>query len=169
MERVVIYPGTFDPVTHGHMDVLKQAVMLFDQVIVCIAYNIKKTPCFPVEKRVELMQHAIAELPRSMQKCIKIKPHDGLMVKFASDHNACAIIRGLRAVSDFEYEFQMAGVNNKLNSHIKHVCLMATGDQQFISSSFVREVASVGGDVSSFVCSAVNQAMMQINQKGRIQ
>lgn len=164
MEHVVVYPGTFDPVTHGHMDVLKQAVNLFDSVIVCIAYNSQKNPCFSVEKRMELMHQAIAELPQNMQDKITIKTHDGLMVKFARQYNARAIVRGLRAVSDFEYEFQMAGVNGKLDGNISHLCLMATGEQQFISSSFVREVAKVGGDVSSFVCSAVNDALVEINK-----
>ena len=161
MERIGIYPGTFDPFTHGHMDILKQSLALFDKVIVVVAYNRQKTPCFHWEKRIELLGDAIAELPTDLQKRVDIQGHSGLLVNFAQDNNACAVIRGLRAVSDFEYEFQLAGMNRNLNQDIVHVSLMATNEQQFISSTFVREVASLGGDVSNFVCPAVNQALIE--------
>ena len=161
MERIGIYPGTFDPFTHGHMDILKQSLSLFDRVVVLVAYNRQKTPCFHWEKRVELLQDAIAELPPEQQKRVDVQADSGLLIRFAQKHNACAVIRGLRAVSDFEYEFQLAGMNRNLNQDIIHVSLMATNEQQFISSTFVREVASLGGDVSSFVCPSVNQALIE--------
>ena len=161
MERIGIYPGTFDPFTHGHMDILKQSLTLFDKVIVVVAYNRQKTPCFHWEKRIELLNDAIAELPTDMQNRVQVKGHSGLLVRFAEYHKACAVIRGLRAVSDFEYEFQLAGMNRKLNEDMIHVSLMATNEQQFISSTFVREVASLGGDVSGFVCPAVHRALME--------
>ena len=161
MERIGIYPGTFDPFTHGHMDILKQSLSLFDKVIVVVAYNRQKTPCFQWKKRIELLWDAIAELPADLQKRVDVQGHSGLLVGFAQDNKACAVIRGLRAVSDFEYEFQLAGMNRNLNQDIIHVSLMATNEQQFISSTFVREVASLGGDVSGFVCDSVNQALIE--------
>ena len=161
MERIGIYPGTFDPFTHGHMDILKQAITLFDKVIVVVAYNQHKTPCFHWEKRVELLKKAVSELPENLQSRIVVKSYSGLLVRFAEEHGACAVIRGLRAVSDFEYEFQLAGMNSRLNDNIIHVSLMSTNEQQFISSTFVREVASLGGDVSNFVCNAVNKALIE--------
>ena len=161
MERIGIYPGTFDPFTHGHMDILKQSLTLFDKVIVVVAYNRQKTPCFHWEKRVELLQDAVAELPADMQHRVEVQGYSGLLARFAEQHKACAVIRGLRAVSDFEYEFQLAGMNRNLNQDIVHVSFMATNEQQFISSTFVREVASLGGDVSGFVCSSVNRALIE--------
>jgi len=144
--RTAIYPGSFDPLTNGHLDVLERAAKLFDRVIVAIAKNESKNPLFPVEARLALMKPAIARM-----KNVQADVFDGLLVEYAALHGAHAIVRGLRALSDFEFEFQMALMNRKLNENIETIFMMPKDTYTFISSRIVKEIARLGGDVSPFV------------------
>ena len=148
-ERVAVYPGTFDPVTNGHIDVISRAARLCDRLIVGVAINIGKGPLFDLEDRVALVRDEVALLDHGAR--IEVRPFDSLLIGFARSVGASMIVRGLRAVSDFDYEFQMAGMNRRLDPGIETVFLMASETNQFISSRFVKEVARLGGDVSSFV------------------
>lgn len=141
-----IYPGTFDPITKGHTDLVERALHLFDEVIVAIAENKNKTPVFSQDERIKMATIALEGI-----EGVQILPLDGLLVEFAKQHNAKAILRGLRAVSDFEYEFQLAGMNRKLAPEIETLFLTPAEKYAYISSSLVREIASLGGDVSPFV------------------
>jgi pantetheine-phosphate adenylyltransferase len=153
---ILLYPGTFDPITHGHTDLIRRALGICDQVIVAVAVSKKKDPCFPVAERVSLVQKATAHLGN-----IEVRPFSGLTVEFAREVGARAILRGLRAVSDFEYEFQMVGMNRALNDEIEMVFLMAGAKQQAIASKLVKEIARLGGDVSKFVSPAVEKALVE--------
>ena len=144
--RTAIYPGSFDPMTNGHLDVLERAAKLFDRVIVAIAKNESKNPLFSPDARLALMKPAIARM-----KNVQADIFDGLLVEYAIHHNACAIIRGLRAVSDFEFEFQMALMNRKLDENIETIFMMPKDTYTFISSRIVKEIARLGGDVGPFV------------------
>jgi pantetheine-phosphate adenylyltransferase len=146
MSNIAIYPGTFDPITLGHSDLVERAARLFDQVIVAIAASPGKQPVFSLEERLALAQKALAHIPNAT-----ILAFEGLLVQFAQAHGANIIIRGLRAVSDFEYEFQLAGMNRKLSPEIETLFLTPAEQYSYISSSLVREVAALGGDVSAFV------------------
>jgi pantetheine-phosphate adenylyltransferase len=148
-ERIAVYPGTFDPVTNGHIDVISRAARLCDRLIVGVAINIGKGPLFEVDDRVALVRDEVALLEDGPR--IEVLPFDSLLIAFARSVGAGMIVRGLRAVSDFDYEFQMAGMNRRLDHDIETVFLMASETNQFISSRFVKEVARLGGDVSSFV------------------
>lgn len=148
-ERVAVYPGTFDPVTNGHIDVISRAARLCDRLVVGVAVNIGKGPLFHLEDRVALVRDEVALLDDGAR--IEVRPFDSLLIAFARSVGANMIVRGLRAVSDFDYEFQMAGMNRRLDAAIETVFLMASETNQFISSRFVKEVARLGGDVSSFV------------------
>jgi len=151
-ERVGLYPGTFDPVTDGHMDIITRATKLVDRLVVGVAINRDKGPLFNLEERVEMVTE---ELERHRDRLngatVVIKPFDILLMHFAMQENASIIVRGLRAVSDFEYEFQMVGMNVRLNPGIETVFLMANDRYQFIASRLVKEIARLGGDVSKFV------------------
>ncbi len=144
--RTVIYPGTFDPITNGHVDVIERAAGLFDRVIVAIAQNMQKTPLFSVEERKEMIINAITHLSN-----VEVDSFAGLLVDYARRRGAQAIIRGLRAVSDFEYELQMALMNRRLARDVVTVFLMPNEKYTYLNSSIVKEVASCGGDVSPFV------------------
>src|SRR5580658_756940 len=144
--RTAIYPGSFDPLTNGHLDVLQRAVKLFDRVIVAIARNESKNPLFTLEERLVLMKPAISRM-----KNVRADVFDGLLVEYAPRQKACAIVRGLRAVSDFEFEFQMALMNRKLDEKIETIFMMPKDTYTFISSRIVKEIARLGGDVSQFV------------------
>ncbi len=146
MKRIAIYPGTFDPITNGHLDVIERAAEIFDSVIVTVARNSSKQPLFTDEERVEMVQGAVAKFDNVSVECF-----EGLLVEFARMKKAIAIIRGLRAVSDFEYEFQMALTNRKLNPKVDTVFLMPHEKYTYLNSSIVREIARLGGDVSEFV------------------
>ena len=161
MERVAkiaLYPGTFDPITNGHIDLVQRASKLFDQVIVAIAYSSKKNPRFTLEERIELAESVLADCPNVVVKGFEI-----LLVDFAKQQNANILIRGLRAISDFEYEFQLASMNRNLAPDIESLFLMPADEYSFISSSLVKEVAALGGDVSNFVHPLVCEAL-----KGKI-
>ena len=149
--RVGLYPGTFDPVTNGHLDIIARGARLVDRLVVGVAVNIGKGPLFPLEERVELVQRETAGITQRTGTEIEVLPFEGLLIDFANRVGAKAIVRGLRAVSDFDYEFQMAGMNYRLDSGIETVFLMASERHQFISSRFVKEIARLGGDISSFV------------------
>ncbi len=149
-ERIGLYPGTFDPITNGHFDIIQRAAPLVDKLIIGVAYNAGKGPLFSAAERVELVRNEVTTLVQRGFD-IEVRAFDILLMHFAQAINATMIIRGLRAVSDFEYEFQMAGMNAKLNDDIETVFLMASDSNQFISSRFVKEVGRLGGDVAHFV------------------
>ncbi len=149
--RVGLYPGTFDPVTNGHLDVIGRAAKLFDRLVVGVATNVGKGPLFPLDERVDLVRAEMAAVSARTGTPIDVQPFDGLLMHFAQSIGATMIVRGLRAVSDFDYEFAMAGMNYRLDPTIETVFLMASERHQFIQSRFVKEVAQLGGDISSFV------------------
>ncbi|RVT96090.1 pantetheine-phosphate adenylyltransferase [Rhodovarius crocodyli] len=150
-ERVGLYPGTFDPVTNGHMDVIGRAARLVDKLVIGVAINTGKGPLFPLEERVELVKAETDKIAAATGTHIEVIPFTGLLVQQAKELGAQMIFRGLRAVTDFDYELQMAGMNHRLDKSIETVFLMATETNQFISSRFVKEVAQLGGDISTFV------------------
>ena len=148
--RIGLYPGTFDPITIGHVDIIQRALSLCDKLIVGIAGSEGKGPLFTSKERVSMVEADLASL-REKGASIEVVPFENLLMHFASSVKASMIIRGLRAVSDFEYEFQMAGMNARLNPEIQTVFLMASDRHQFISSRFVKEIGRLGGDISKFV------------------
>jgi pantetheine-phosphate adenylyltransferase len=153
MRRRAIYPGSFDPVTNGHLDVIERARKLFDEVIVAVAHNDQKQPFFSLEERLELLQKAIGDRDH-----VKVEPLDGLLVDFAIAKESTAVIRGLRAISDFEFEFQMALMNRKLEATVETIFLMPKEEYTYLSSRIVKEIARLGGDISQFVPACVAQA-----------
>jgi len=156
MSQTAIYPGTFDPMTNGHVDLVHRAARLFGEVLVAVAGSGSKTPCFPLERRIELARESLQGLDN-----VRVKSFTGLLVRFVQDERAGVILRGLRAVSDFEYEFQLASMNRKLAPAVETVFLTPDEGHTFISSSLVREIASLGGDVRPFVPRAVQQALAE--------
>lgn len=150
-ERVALYPGTFDPVTNGHLDVIGRAARLVDRLVVGVAINIGKGPLFDLEERVALVKAETAAIAERSGTVIEVRPFEGLLVHYAREVGARMIIRGLRAVSDFDYEFQMVGMNRRLDQEIETVFLMASETNQFIASRLVKEIAKLGGDISGFV------------------
>ena len=159
-ERIGLYPGTFDPVTNGHMDIISRAALqIVDRLVVAVAINVGKGPMFSLEERVALVEAEIAHANGGLATRVEVRPFEGLLMHFAEQVEANFIIRGLRAVSDFEYEFQMAGMNARLNREIETVFLMASERQQFISSRFVKEIGLLGGDISHFVSPRVVAAL----------
>ena len=144
MKHIAVYPGTFDPVTNGHIDLVERSLRIFGEVIVAVAENPKKAPLFPLEERIAMLKTVTANY-----KNVVIEGFDGLLVDYVRKKSAVAIIRGLRAVSDFEYEMQMALMNRRLDSNIETVFLMPNVEYSFITSTIVKEAASYGGDVSS--------------------
>jgi len=155
--RIAVYPGTFDPITYGHVDLAQRAARLFDEVIVAVAGDSGKNTLFPLEQRRQLAEEAIA----STSPRIRVEPFDGLLVDFAREQQAMALVRGLRAVSDFEYEIQLAAINRRLNQELETVFLSPAEDLGFVSSSIVRELARLGGDVADFVPPAVVRALAE--------
>lgn len=158
--RIGIYPGTFDPITHGHMDIIRRAVRVVDKLVIGVAQDSAKDPIFDMKTRAKLILEDIASLGDDLKR-IEIKTFSGLLVNFAREEKASLLIRGLRAVSDFEYEFQMASVNNKIAPEIETVFLTASDATHFISSRFVKQIARLGGDVTKFVSSNVADALKQ--------
>ncbi len=154
MTRIAIYPGTFDPVTRGHEDIIRRSLVLADRVIVAVAVNLSKEPLFTLEERVTMLKEVLGDV-----QGVEIQPFEGLLAGFARQNNASIIVRGLRAVSDFEYEFQMALMNRRLHSDVETVFLTPAVHLTFLRSSLVREVASLGGDVREFVHPSVERAL----------
>lgn len=152
----VVYPGSFDPITNGHADLIQRAARLFGKVIVGIARNISKKPLFTLDERIDLVRAAIGDLPN-----VHVMPIDGLLVDFVTGQNAQVILRGLRAVSDFEYEFQLATMNRHLRPQVETIFLTPAEQHSFISSSLVKEVARFGGDVSVFLHPTVAAALRE--------
>lgn len=162
-DRTVIYPGTFDPLTFGHVDIIRRAATLGDQLIVAIASNAGKGPLLSVDERCTLVTAEAKRLNESGEVTtpIKVKSFTNLLTNFAKEEQASVIVRGLRAVSDFEIEFQMASINKRLHGDIETVFLMAAEHQHFVASRFVKEVARLGGDISTFVPAAVAAALQE--------
>jgi len=153
MNRTAVYPGSFDPITKGHEDLIHRSLGFVDRMVVAVAVNVAKQPLFSFEERVALIRECVPD------KRVEVQSFDGLLVDFAKRVGATVIVRGLRAVSDFEYEFQMALMNRNLGPHIETVFLVPAFDLTYLSSSLVREVARFGGDVSALVHPAVQQAL----------
>ena len=155
--RTALYPGTFDPMTLGHLDIIKRASHLCDKLVVAVAINRGKNPLFGLDERVEMVENAVAPLRKDIE--VEVRPFEGLLIHFVESVGATTIVRGLRAVSDFEYEFQMAGMNDRLNPDIETVFLMADPQFQTIASRLVKEIARLGGDVSQFVTPEVEHRL----------
>ena len=157
--RIGLYPGTFDPVTRGHKDVIRRAAKLVDRLVIGVAINRDKGPLFTLEERVEMIRRETGPIAAKSGVEIEPRPFENLLMRFAEEVGASVIIRGLRAVSDFEYEFQMVGMNRALNDEIEMVFLMAEAQHQAIASKLVKEIARMGGDVSKFVSPEVARAL----------
>ncbi len=155
MTVIAVYPGTFDPITNGHVDLVHRAARLFDQVVIGIAVSCSKKPMFTLDKRTSLAKQVVSELDN-----VQVKGFDNLLVDFVQEQNASVIIRGLRAVSDFEYEFQLASMNRHLAPNVESVFLTPAEQHAFISSSLVKEVSILGGDISGFVPKPVELALI---------
>ncbi len=152
--RTAIYPGSFDPLTNGHLDIVQRAAKLFDRVVVAVARNESKHPLFSLEDRLQMVRHAVHRWPH-----VEADAFEGLLVEYAQKRSAQAVIRGLRAVSDFEFEFQLALMNRKLDERIETIFMMPKDAYTFLSSRIVKEIAGLGGDVSAFVPGHVEMAL----------
>ena len=163
-ERVGLYPGTFDPITNGHIDIIKRSTKLVDKLTIGIASNNDKKPFFDVSSRVKMVTHEVLNIQKSINNnCrIDVMPFENLLIHFAKDINASMIFRGLRAVSDFDYEFQMVGMNTRLDQNIETVFLMSSENQQFISSRFVKEIAQHKGDLKKFTTKSTIKSLKEI-------
>ncbi len=156
-QRIALCPGSFDPITNGHLDIIRRAASLFDEVIVLVMINFSKTTtAFSVEERVDMARRATAEFPN-----VRVDSYDGLLADYARRVHACTVVKGLRAVSDFEYEFQMALTNKKLYPELETLFLTTGLQYMYLSSSIVRQVAALGGDISEFVCPEIQQEILQ--------
>ncbi len=149
--KIAVYPGTFDPITYGHIDVIKKSLKIFDKLIIGTTDNTDKNYFFSIEERLNIINNSLFKDLKLDKKRIKVISFDNLTIDLCKKYNATAIIRGLRAVSDFEYEFQLAGMNKKLNNKIETMFLMSDVENQIISSKFVKEIASLGGNIDRFV------------------
>ena len=161
MTKTGIYPGTFDPMTSGHMDIVKRSLKIVDKLVIAVAKNINKDSLFDVDERIKIINQDIGSI-NDLSSKIEVTQLSGLLTTFAEKNNATCIIRGLRAVSDFEYEFQMTGMNYQLNPNIETIFLMTSEKNSFISSNFVKEVHKLGGDVSNFVST---NTLNELNKK----
>ena len=157
--RVALYPGTFDPVTNGHLDIIGRAVKLYDKLVIGVARNDAKVPLFSFDERVDMARELAESVAGDTE--IEVLPFEGLLMHFAEKVGANSIIRGLRAVSDFEYEFQMVGMNQRLNADIETVFLMADPRHQAIASRLVKEIAKLGGDIDPFVPQLVKERLLE--------
>ncbi|MGR3292321.1 MAG: pantetheine-phosphate adenylyltransferase [Paracoccaceae bacterium] len=157
--RTGLYPGTFDPITHGHLDIIKRSFALVDRLVIGVAINADKSPLFDLEERVAMIEAECNGLADTPGKEVVVHPFENLLINCARDVNASLIIRGLRAVADFEFEYQMVGMNRALDSSIETVFLMAEARHQAIASKLVKEIARLGGEISKFVTPAVETAL----------
>jgi len=165
--RIGVYPGTFDPITNGHSDIIRRALNVVDHLVIGIARNDAKGPLFSTDERVEIVRDEMSHLENGDAERIEVKAFDTLLMHFAESVGAGVILRGLRAVSDFEYELQMASINARLNPNIETVFLMASDRYQFISSRFVKEIGELGGDISHFVSPRVAAQLLDRFTSGR--
>ncbi len=152
---IAICPGSFDPITFGHIDIIHRAATMFDKLIVVVMNNVNKTCAFSPEERRELILKTVGDIPN-----VEVDLYDGLLAEYAAKRGACAIIKGLRAMSDFEYEFQMALANKKLNPQVETLFLTTSAENMYLSSSMVKQIASMGGDIKSFVPAAIHDDIM---------
>jgi pantetheine-phosphate adenylyltransferase len=157
--RIGIYPGTFDPITNGHIDIMLRAHQIVDELVVAVSHAYGKKPIFDIDERCEMVNLYLAQY--DLKNKVKVRPFDNLLVSFAKQIGASVIIRGLRAISDFEYEFQMSCMNSRLDTNIETIFLPASEKHQFISSRLVKEIASLGGDISSFVIPEVKEKVVK--------
>jgi pantetheine-phosphate adenylyltransferase len=165
--RIGLYPGTFDPITLGHVDIIQRAMALVDRLVIGVAINRDKGPAFSLEERVAMVGAECAGIVAKTGGEIIVHPFENLLIDCANDVGASVIVRGLRAVADFEYEFQMVGMNRAMDSTIETVFLMADARRQAIASKLVKEIARLGGDVSKFVPPAVNTALIELYAKAK--
>jgi pantetheine-phosphate adenylyltransferase len=165
-ERTGVYPGTFDPVTSGHMEIIRRSLRLVDKLVIGPHINIGKGPLFSLEERIEIIKEDIQDFPAADRQRIEVVPFEGLLIHFARDLGAAVIIRGLRAVSDFEYEIQMANMNARMEPNVETIFLMASDRHQFIASSLVKDIARLGGDTSQFVSKKVFERLKHKFAKG---
>jgi pantetheine-phosphate adenylyltransferase len=154
MSKIAVYPGSFDPITNGHLDIVRRASQMFDRVVVAVASGVDKNPLFDIDERIDMVQKAVAGL-----RNVRVDRIDGLLVNYVRRKRATVIVRGLRAVSDFEFEFQLALMNRKLDSRIETIFLMTKDEYTFISSRLVKEISQLGGDVSDFVPRGVKRTL----------
>jgi len=159
MQTTAVYPGSFDPITFGHLDIIRRAHVLFPQLIVAVVNNPRKTALFSVQERIAMITDAVHDMPN-----IRVESFDGLLVNFLAMHKATIVIRGLRAISDFEYEFQLALTNRKLDSNIETLFLMPSEEYSYLNSSLVKEIARLGGNVSRFVPATVAGALKKLTR-----
>ncbi len=159
--KTAVYPGTFDPITFGHIDVIKKSLKIFDKIIVATTNNSDKNYFFSIEERVDIINNSLFKDLKLDKKKIKVITFNNLTIELCKKYNALAIVRGLRAVSDFEYEFQLAGMNKKLNSKIETMFLMSDVENQIISSNFVKEIANLGGNIDRFVTKYASKMMKE--------
>ena len=159
--RTGVYPGTFDPVTNGHLDIISRATRVVDRLIVGVAVNAGKEPLFSLDERVSMVENEVAALANGDGSRIEVRPFANLLMHFVEECGASLIVRGLRAISDFEYEFQMTGMNARLNPQVETLFLMASDKHQFISSKLVKEIAGLGGDIAQFVTPGVRKHLME--------
>ena len=157
MKRIAVCPGTFDPITNGHIDIVMRSLGIFDEVVVAVAPNPKKTPLFKIEERMELIRESFKALER-----VTIESFDGLLVNYVKQKGGVAIVRGLRAISDFEYELQMALMNRRLDSGIETVFMMPSEEYSFLTSTIIKEIASFGGSVKGLVPEVVEKALNEV-------
>lgn len=155
-DRIAIYPGTFDPITNGHLDIIERASKLFDKLIISVATNMNKKPMFSTVERVKMIKESVKNI-----KNVSVDTFSGLLINYCNNKNSFILIRGLRAISDFENEFQMALMNRKIDNNIETVFLMPSEEYTYLSSSLIKEIASLNGDISKFVSNYVNQKMKE--------
>ena len=159
--RTGVYPGTFDPITNGHVDIIGRAAKIVDRLVVAVAVNAGKDPLFTLDERVAMVRREFEAMDGDVAKRTEVVPFESLLVDFVGGVDASIIVRGLRAVSDFEYEFQMAGMNSHLNPDVETVFLMASDRHQFIASRFVKEIGRLGGDIGHFVSPRVKEQLIK--------